>query len=323
MFVMGALVLGIVSYLSFGGTNVFSKPSRFLMYFNESVSGLDPGAAVKLNGVRIGRVAAINVRYDAGAKKAMVQTICEVDRNILTDNAGAQIDMTNPGEFQGLIDRGLRARLNLTGITGLLFVELDFEDPRKYPADPRFMAEQYPTVPTIPSPISEVQQSIVEIVADIKKMDFAGLSKQLKTLLATTNQKMSDFDVKALGDKFGAAADAVTTFVNSPEARQTFLNLNAALTDLRVVLARIDGNVGSISDDLKKTLAEAQVALKSLEATAATTQRFVAAQGNIGDEVTQSLRQLSAAAAALERLSDSLTRNPSSLIVGKKKPGTP
>ena len=323
MFVMGALVLGIVSYLSFGGTNVFSKPSRFLMYFNESVSGLDPGAAVKLNGVRIGRVAAINVRYDAGAKKAMVQTICEVDRNILTDNAGAQIDMTNPGEFQGLIDRGLRARLNLTGITGLLFVELDFEDPRKYPADPRFMAEQYPTVPTIPSPISEVQQSIVEIVADIKKMDFAGLSKQLKTLLATTNQKMSDFDVKALGDKVGAAADAVTTFVNSPEARQTFLNLNAALTDLRVVLARIDGNVGSISDDLKKTLAEAQVALKSLEATAATTQRFVAAQGNVGDEVTQSLRQLSAAAAALERLSDSLTRNPNSLIVGKKKPGTP
>ena len=319
MFVMGALVLGIVSYLSFGGTNVFSKPSRFLMYFDESVSGLDPGAAVKLNGVRIGRVAAINVRYDAGAKKALVQTICEVDRNILTDNAGAQIDMTNPGEFQGLIDRGLRARLNLTGITGLLFIELDFEDPRKYPADPRFMAEQYPAVPTIPSPISEVQQSIVEIVADLKKVDFTGLSQQLKTLLTTTNQKMSDLDVNALGTKVGAAADAVSAFVNSPEARQTFLNLNAALTDLRVVLARIDGNVGPISDDLKKTLAEAQVALKSLETAADTTQRFVAAQGNVGDEVTQSLRQLSDAAAALERLSDSLTRNPSSLIVGKKK----
>jgi paraquat-inducible protein B len=319
MFVIGALLLGIVSYLSFGGSNVFSKPSRFLMFFNESVSGLDPGAAVKLNGVRIGRVAAISVRYDAVTKQSLVRTVCEIDRNILSDNTGAEIDMTDVSQFQGLIDRGLRARLNLTGITGLLFVELDFEDPRQYPADPRFMAEQYPTVPTIPSPISEVQQSIVEIVADLKKVDFTGLSKQLKTLLTTSNQKMSDFDVKALGEKVGGAADAVTAFVNSPEARQTFLNLNATLTDLRVLLARIDGNVGPLSDDLKKTLADAQRALKALESTAATTQQFVASQGTLGDEVATSLRQLADAAAALERLSDALSRNPSSIIVGKKK----
>jgi len=323
MFILGALGLFVVGFLSFGGSNIFVKPSRFLIYFEESVSGLDPGAPLKFNGVRIGRVAAVNVRYDQGTRKALVQTICEINRNVLTDRTGVMIDLTQPMELQGLIDRGLRARLNLTGITGLLFVELDFEDVRKYPADPRFMTEPLPVVPSITSPISEVQQSIVEIVANLKQVDFAGLSQQVKTLLATTNEKVSALDVKVLGDKVGAAADAVTTFVNSPEARQTFLNLNAALTDLRVVLARIDGNVGPISDELKKTLADAQVALKALESTAATTQRFVAAQGNVGDEVTAALRQLSDAAAALERLSDALTRNPSSLIVGKKKPGPP
>jgi len=252
MFILGALAIFIVGFLSFGGSNIFSKPSRFLIYFEESVSGLDPGAPLKFNGVRIGRVAAVNVRYDATTKKALVQTICEINRNVLTDSVGVMIDLTNPAELQGLIDRGLRARLNLTGITGLLFVELDFEDVRKYPADPRFMAESYPVVPAIPSPISEVQQSIVEIVANLKQVDFAGLSQQVKTLLTATNEKVSALDVKVLGDKVGAAADAVTTFVNSPEARQTFLNLNAALTDLRVVLARIDGNVGPISDELKR-----------------------------------------------------------------------
>lgn len=323
MFILGALALFVVGFLSFGGTNIFAKPSRFLIYFSESVSGLDPGAPVKLNGVRVGRVAAISVRYDKSSKEALVQVTCELNRDILTDSAGGQVDLTNPAKMEELIDRGLRARLNLTGITGLLFVELDFEDVHKYPANPRFMTEPLPVVPSITSPISEVQQSIVEIVANLKQVDFAGLSQQVKTLLATTNEKVSALDVKVLGDKVGAAADAVTTFVNSPEARQTFLNLNAALTDLRVVLARIDGNVGPISDELKKTLADAQVALKALESTAATTQRFVAAQGNVGDEVTAALRQLSDAAAALERLSDALTRNPSSLIVGKKKPGTP
>lgn len=323
MFILGALALFVVGFLSFGGSNIFVKPSRFLIYFSESVSGLDPGAPIKLNGVRVGRVAAVNVRYDAASKESLVRVTCEVNRNIMTDSTGAQIDLTNPAKLQDLIDRGLRARLNLTGITGLLFVELDFEDIRKYPANPRFMTEPLPAIPAITSPISEVQQSIVEIVANLKQVDFAGLSKQVKTLLITTNEKVSALDVKMLGEKVAAAADAVTTFVNSPEARQTFLNLNAALTDLRVVLARIDGNVGPVSDELKKTLADAQVALKALESTAATTQRFVAAQGNVGDEVTFALRQLSDAAAALERLSDSLTRNPSALIVGKKKPGPP
>lgn len=320
MFVLGALLLFVVGFLSFGGSNIFRKPARFMIYFDESVSGLDPGAPIKFYGVRVGRVAAVSARFDAGAKKALVQTVCELNRSVITDTAGKAIDLSNAAELQNFIDRGLRAKLNFTGITGLLFVELSIEDPREYPANPKFMTEPLPVVPAIPSPISEVQQSIVEIVADIKQVDFAGLSKQVKTLLDTTNQKIAALDVKNLGDKVGAAADAVTTFVNSPEAKQTFINLNSALNELRVVLARIDGNVGPVSEEVKKTLAEAQAALKSLESTAATTQQFVRAQSNVGDEVTSALRQLSDAAAALERLSDTLSRNPSALLVGKKKP---
>jgi len=323
MFVLGALLLGVIAFLSFGGSNVFTKPSRFLIYFNESVSGLDPGAAVKVTGVRIGRVAAINVRYDQSSKEAVVQVTCEIDRNILTDGEGRQIDLTDPAQLQSLIDRGMRARLSLTGITGLLFVELKFEDPAVYPPNARFMAGTYPVVPAIPSPISEVQQSIVEIVADIKKVDFAGLSKQVKELLAGTNQKISELDVKGISAKVSRAADAITEFINSPDAKQAFANLNSALTDVRATLARIDGKVDPLSEELKKTLTAAQSALKTLESTASTTQRFVLSQGNVGDELTQSLRQLSDAAAALERLADTIDRNPSSLIVGKKKPATP
>ena len=323
MFVLGALLLGVVAFLSFGGTNIFSKPTRFLVYFSESVSGLDPGASVKLNGVRIGRVAAINVRYDPSNKESLVQVVCEINRNVLTDSTGRQIDLTSPAQLQGLIDRGLRAGLSLTGITGLLFVELDFQDARKYPANPRFMVEQFPVVPSIPSPISQVQQSIVEIVANIKGVDFAGLSRDLKALLATTNQKVADFDVKTLAERVGRAAAAVEAFVSSPEAKNAFANLNSAIGDTRAVLTRLDGNIGPVSDELKKTLTEAQVALKSLDAAATTTRRFVREQGQLGDGVAQALQQVADAAAALERLADALDRNPSALIVGRKKTGTP
>ena len=323
MFILGALLVFVVLFLSFGGSNIFSKPSRFLIYFDESVSGLDPGAPLKVNGVRIGRVAAVNVHYDAKTHKALVQTVCEINRNVLTDGAGTTIDLTNAAELKKLIDRGLRARLNFTGITGLLFVELDFEDPKEYPADPRFVAETLPVVPAIPSPIAQVQQSVIEIVANIKQVDFAALSKDLKTLLVTTNKKASELDMKGLAERIGHAAEAVTAFVESPEAKLAFANLNQTLTDTRAAIAKLDAQVGPVSEDFKRTLVEAQAALKSLTGAADTTRRFVQAQGNVGDELTQSLRQIADAAAALERLADAVQRNPSSLIVGKKKPGTP
>jgi len=319
MFILGALLLFVVLFLSFGGSNIFSKPSRFLIYFDESVSGLDPGAPLKVNGVRVGRVAAVNVHYDSATHKALVQTICEINRNVLTDNAGATIDLTNATELKKLIDRGLRARLNFTGITGLLFVELDFEDPKEYPADPRFVASKLPVVPSIPSPIAQVQQSVIEIVANIKQVDFGALSKELKTLLATANQKASELDMKGLAQRMGRAADAVTAFVDSPEAKQVFANLNVTIAETRTAIAKIDSQIGPVSDDFKHTLVDAQKALNSLTTAADTTRRFVQAQGNVGDELTQSLRQIADAAAALERLADTVQRNPNSLIVGKKK----
>jgi paraquat-inducible protein B len=320
MFVLGALLLALVAFLSFGGTNFLSKLSRFRIYFDESVHGLELGAAVKVRGVRLGRVADINVRYDQPTRKARVAVTCEIDRNVLIDTQGVVVDLNNPGELQTLIDRGLRARLNLVGITGMLFVDLSFEDARQYPADPRLMTEALPVVPSIPSPISEVQQSIIEIVANIKKVDFAGLSKDLKTLLATTNKKVADLDVKALNDRVARAAEAVEKFVSSPEAARAFANLNAAVEETRAMIAKIGAQAAPVSEELRKTLAETQTALRSFDAAAAATRRFVAAQGGVGEEVTKTLRQLSEAAAAIERLADYLERNPNALIVGKKKP---
>ena len=50
-----------------------------------------------------------------------------------------------------------------------------------------------------------------------------------------------------------------------------------------------------------------------------TTRRFVQRQGDVGDELTTALRQVADAAGALENLASALERNPSSLLVGKKK----
>ncbi len=324
MFVLGALALGMIALLSFGGLSLFSKPQRFAVYFDESIHGLDLGSPVKLRGVRVGRVVDTVVHYDDAANKSVVVVTCELNRNVITDVKGAQLKVTGPQDIQTMVDHGLRAQLGVLGLaTGLLFVELDFFDPAQYPAPVLADQPKVVVIPSMISAISEYQASLSVILSDLKKVDFAGLSKEVKTLLTVTTQKMNALDTKTLGDKVGHAADAVAAFVESPEAKQTFANLNEALAATKAAIAKIDSQIGPVSEDLKATLAAAQTAMKTLDTAAATTKQFVQQQGQVGDEVTLALRQIAEAAGALENLANAIERNPSSLIVGKKKSGTP
>ena len=324
MFVLGALALGMIALLSFGGLSLFSRPQRFMVYFDESIHGLDLGSPVKLRGVRVGRVVDLEVHYDDVANKSIVVVTCELNRNVITDAAGGQLKITGPDDIRTMVDHGLRAQLGVLGLaTGLLFVELDFVDPAQYPAPVLASQPKFVVVPSSLSAISEYQASLSEILSDLKKVDFAGISKEFKTLLVAAHQKVSSLDTKTLGDKVGRAADAVTAFVESPEAKQAFANLNEALIATRAAVARIDTQVGPVSDELKATLTAAQNAMKTLDAAAATTKQFVQQQGTVGDELTVALRQIAEAAGALENLANAIERNPSSLIVGKKKPGSP
>lgn len=320
LFVLGAFALGLIALLSFGGMSLFNKPHRFMVYFDESIHGLDLGSPVKLRGVRVGRVVDLAVHYDDVANKSVVVVTCELNRNVITDERGAELKIAGPKDIQTMVDHGLRAQLGVLGLaTGLLFVELDFVNPAEYPAPALNPAPKFVVVPAVPSAISEYQASLSEILADLRNIDFAGLSREAKTLLVTANRKIGEADVKGLSEKVGRAADAVTAFVETPEAKQAFTNLNAALLATKEAVNRIDAQVGPVSAELKQTLADAQAALKTLEDTAATTRRFVQRQGDVGDEVTLALRQVAEAASALENLANAIERNPSSLLVGKKK----
>jgi len=324
IFVLGALALGMIALLSFGGLSLFSKPERFMVYFDESIHGLDLGSPVKLRGVRVGRVVDLEVHYDDVANKSVVVVTCELNRNVITDAGGGQLKITGQGDIKTMVDHGLRAQLGVLGLaTGLLFVELDFLDPAQYPAPVLAHPPKFVVVPSSLSAISEYQASLSEILSGLKKVDFAGISRDFKSLLVTANQKINALDTKVLGDKVGRAADAVTEFVESPEAKKAFANLNETVAATRAMITRLDNQVGPVSEEMKATLTAAQTAMKSLDAAAATTRQFVQQQGQAGDELTVALRQIAEAAGALENLANAIERNPSSLIVGKKKPGTP
>jgi len=313
-FVLGAFVLIVAALLSFRSTHLFSKPGRFVAYFHESVQGLDVGGAVKLRGVRAGRVVAIRVYYDSKARQSQVGVVGELDQNVIRDRAGQMIKITDRATLQRLIEEGLRAKIDLVGITGLQFVELDFLDPQQFPA-PRLEGEaEYPVVPTVPSGMSELIANLSKIVNNLKHVDFAELSHELKSLLATANQEVGDLDLKRMVAKVTAAAESIEALAGSAEAKAAFPNLNKTATDVQGLVAKLDTQAEPVRTELVRTLHSFHDAAESVR-------KLLGPQSDLGEQAVRTLRQVTETAESLQQLADFLERNPNALITGRKRPG--
>lgn len=321
LFVLGAFALAAIALLSFGGVNFFSKPQRFVCYFNETIQGLDLGSPVKLRGVRVGRVVDINVRYDADRDINEVAVVCELSRNMITDTSDKMIDVSNKAVLQEMVDHGLRAQLGVLGLaTGLLYVELNFYDTAEYPLDQRTPDPRGLYVPAVPSAISEFQASLSEILSDLKRVDFANVSKEAKGLLVDLRRQVNKIEVKDLITEWTRAAQSVQRLADSPELKGAMANFGQASKDLSTVLNKLDARVDPTADKLDETLAEAKTAIEAFSATALALRRFVGDNQQLGENAGESLQRVGEAADAVQRLADFLERNPSALITGRKRP---
>jgi paraquat-inducible protein B len=324
MFVLGAFALALIALLSFGGVNFFSKPQRFVVYFNESIHGLDLGSPVKLRGVRVGRVVDLSVRFDSTKHRSEVAVVCELSRNMITDQSGAIIDVANKAVMQEMIDRGLRAQLNVMGLaTGMLYVELDFYNPAEYPVESRIVDAKYSQmalVTAVPSAISEYQASLSEILSDLRKVDFAGISKEAKALLGDARKQINKIEVRDLITEWTKAAQTVRELAGSPELKESIVQFTAASKQLQSVLTKVDAQIDPTSTKLNEALVETKRALVSFNDTSTTLRRFINDQNQLGENSNQALLKISEAADAVQRLADFLERNPNALLSGRKKP---
>ena len=121
--------------------------------------------------------------------------------------------------FERLIEDGLGAKIDFVGIAGLQYVELDFVNPEEFPAPHRDSKDEYPVVPALRSGMSELVTDLSKIANSVNKVDFAGLSRELQSLLATVNRQVTEVDLKALAAKVTSAAAAIEAIALSEEAK--------------------------------------------------------------------------------------------------------
>jgi paraquat-inducible protein B len=327
-FVLGAFALGIITLLAVGSLSLFSKPERFMVYFDEGISGLDEGSPVKLRGVRVGHVVGISIRYDRATGKSLAAVLCELSRGSISDESGANLDVSDRSALQALVDKGLRAQLEVSGLaTGLLFVELDFMDPSKYPDRSDTTDLKYVVIPSAPSEISEFRASATTLLANattllarMQEIDFKGLSVELKKLVVEARLRIDGVDFKGLASQWKKTGESIDMLARSPDTLHSIENLNKTLEVLRVSLGHIDGQVDTNGKELKETLVQAKAALESLNTAAQSARGFINAQQNFGTDTNRALQKVADAADSIQQLADFLERNPNALVSGRKEP---
>jgi paraquat-inducible protein B len=318
IFVLGALALGVVALFAFGDAALFTRPQRFVVYVDESAHGLDPGASVKLRGVRVGRVVEVNVRADPAAHRAEVEVVCEISKNVMFDPAGRRVDFSAEGVLTRLVEQGLRAELAVASLaTGLLYVDLGFHDPALQPAPERPPGgTRYPVVPAVPSAISEFTASLTGLLGKLQQVDYVGLSQDLRGLLAATRARVDALQLQPVLDEIAAAAAAVRSTAGDPAILGAFAALDRTLVDLRALLATLDNTFAPAGEDLRVTMQEARAAMQQFATTAEMLRRLVGPQSGLGEETLRALAEIGDAARSLRRLMELLERNPRSLLTG-------
>ncbi|TVR47035.1 MAG: MCE family protein [Puniceicoccaceae bacterium] len=316
-FVLGALALGVVAVVALGGGGFLRGEHRILISFDESVHGLDIGAPVKLRGVRVGRVTGINVLYHPETSSSEIRVTCRLERSLVWDPEGREVALTDRATLHRLVREGLRARLSLVGITGLLYIEMDFEDPKRHPSPEDILVDRMVVVPSIRSALSEFTGNISEVVAGIGQIDFAGLSDELILLLRNANRAIEDLRFDRLGEDFSVIASSLREMAEDGRLVRTLDAFRETMVEAKGVLERIEGQIEPMGGELAEVLSETKLALQAFTRTGVLLEDMLGPRAALDDELRRSLDSIARAGLAVERLADFLERNPGALLRGK------
>ncbi len=245
---------------------VYDVKRYFLMFFDQTVRGLSPGAPVEIRGIKVGEVVKLNLQYDTVTQdfRIPVLVMLEPQRiHSLVTQEGTVISGEKVDEAidEGILDRGLAKRDQLmvekgfraqlkTGnlLTGQLFIDMDY-----YPeAAPATITEEngYRVFPTISTPLERIMEKVDAI---LKKVDALPLDKISENINVAIN------DLKTVFKEFGAISGKVN--------RETLPRVNESLDKLTTTLEGIDATLGpdsALSYNSREVMDELSMAIRSL-----------------------------------------------------------
>jgi paraquat-inducible protein B len=324
-FVVGALALAVAGVILFGGGRFFTESRDGIIYFRESVAGLDVGSPVRFNGVSVGSVTNIELLYRAEERAVSIPVFIELFPEHLTFADGE----LPRSDLKALIEAGMRAQLGLDNIlTGRLAInlmmapntqiQLEAADPETF-RTPEGIAE----IPAIRSQMQEVRSAVETVLTGVAAADPELLLQEITASVRAVREFVTMPELAQIVHQTNDTIGQVQSLVEEVEGRSVPLLASAEETMKALRGLAREGEL--TLSETRRLIAEAQPALASVQSALEQAERTLAATGAslepgsvLHHQATQALREATSAARAVRTLANTLERNPNALLFGRQ-----
>ncbi len=315
IFMIGALALTVLGVATLASNAWFGDRPTFISYFEESVNGLERGAAVKFQGVPVGTVSELLIQINQEDKTFLVPVEYEIELSRLTTAIGEFLQLDDEGVLERQIVNGLRAQLQMESlVTGILYIELTYR-PDASPPVRLARVDTHPEIPTTPSLLAAFGTEAGSLVADVLQ------------ILFRVNEMLEEVDMQGLNAAVVASAQAVERLVGSPELQAAINEVpgmaqqfSRTLTEFEELSDRLSAAIDPLQTGMEEALLETNLTLQAARRTIEDTQGLINPDSGIGFGMEQALASMKEAADALRTLVTTLERNPDMLIRGTNPP---
>lgn len=172
--------------------SIYTHHEDYVMFFKDSVRGLQPGAPVEFRGLRLGTVGKVPFFIPGLNQRLNNDYRIPVEVRIEPERLANQLgdDPNIRAHISELIDRGLRGTLK-TGnlVTGALYIDLDFY-PKAPPRGNFRNFNGYEVIPTVSGGLAQIQQRLMEALDKINNLPLNPLLEQATSTLMESQQTM-------------------------------------------------------------------------------------------------------------------------------------
>ncbi len=216
---------------------IVNEDDWVVMFFEESVRGLNVGSPVVMHGVEIGKVEKIGLMANIEEGIFKTPVFVKFDLKKIFDNTQEMSDyLRNRSSFDNLIDKGLRARLTSSNyLTGQLMIEL-LMDPKSKPV---FHGEKsWWEIPTEYSKLTAISNDLQGIPLRETLLNFANvvdvMNKELPSILQNMNSVTASLNK--------------TINLKSTETSKTLYNVNDTLEQV----SRMSLSIKNLADYIER-----------------------------------------------------------------------
>jgi len=275
----------------------FGHQLLLLSYFPGSVAGLEVGADVTLNGLKIGEVTDVSLVYDPQKDRIVVPVHYRVEAGRINNIAAAQ--GLAPGTLAAeMVRRGIRATLQSPSlITGQKIIALERIDDAP-PAELKREGDVFVVPTSETGGFDSIARSANELLSKINRIDFDRIGKSLV-----------------------GAASGLDDTINGPQLKKTLAALEKAMVDVQDIAKKLDTDASPALKRLPEIAAQLQSALTQAN------RLFGSINSGYGDDsrfrrdLDRLLPQITDAARSIRALTDLLSRHPEALVQGRTNTG--